>query len=124
MTGARWSPDGKFIATWGESPLVRIWHDHDGSLAFELDHSELDWALPGGKVLSWPKLFGFLNVYWSADGRYILTQALVDNLIFQLAWKAETRELAYSYLWADRGYIGYRDGRRYMMHQRLQETAW
>ena len=117
MTGARWSPDGEYLATWGESAVVRIWNNQDGSLAFELDHIELDWVLPGGKVLWRPKLFGFLNVYWSADGRYILTQAIVDNLIFQLAWNAETRELAYSYLWADRGY---NRGRRFKLHQRLR----
>jgi len=121
MTGARWSPDGHYIATWGESPLVRIWRDHDGTLAYELDHSELIWALPGGKVLSRPKLFGMLNVYWSADGQYVLTQAFVDNFIFQLAWNAETRVLTYSYLWAERGYGGYRDGRRFMLHQLLIE---
>ncbi len=100
MTRARWSPDGKFIATWGEGPLARIWRDHDGSLALEIDHSELEWVLPGGEALSRPKLRGLRMVFWSLDGQYIMTQAIVaDKLIFQHAWDVNTHEEVYSHLW-------------------------
>ena len=73
MTGARWSPDGNFIATWGEGPLVRIWNDHDGSLAFELDHSSLTFELPNGKLPDKFSKLAIVGVGWTEDMRYIKT---------------------------------------------------
>ncbi|MCY4466959.1 MAG: hypothetical protein OXE46_15620 [Chloroflexi bacterium] len=108
MRLARWSPDSKTIATWGEGPAARIWRDRDGSLAFELDHSELDRALPGGELIARNNLDGLRNVDWSDDGRHILTQAFVrGDLIFQHVWDVDTREEVYSYLWGTKEYFGW-----------------
>lgn len=101
MSLARWSPDGDYIATWGETPLVRIWNDNDGSLAMELDHSELEWILPGGVVFPQPKFYDLRNVFWSADGQFILTQTIASTqhkLIFHHAWDVDTLANVYSYL--------------------------
>ena len=120
MSLARWSPDGEYIATWGETPLVRIWNDNDGSLALELDHSELEWILPGGVLFSPPKRYDLRNVFWSADGQYIMTQSIAsaqDKLIFQHAWDVDTLENIYSYLW---GIDEYSTSRIAKLHQVLQ----
>ena len=124
MTGARWSQDGKFIATWGESPLVRIWHDHDGSLALELDHSSLMFELPNGKL---PDMFSKLSVVgvdFSADVRYVITYAQPNDRrydFFRSTWTADTGELVYSYYWGTTSF--YMSDERFLVEHRVVQES-
>ena len=127
MTGARWSPDGSFIATWGESPVVRIWNDHDGSLALELDISGVTFELPNGESLDISEGFAILSHYWSDDRQYIITYVVLHDKLrdyFKLVWKAVNGKLVYalfvgSYVRTGREYwASYRvEGRRYFRRQ-------
>ena len=107
MTGARWSPDGNYIATWGDSPLVRIWNDHDGSLAFEFDHSSLPFILPNGEARLKTDSFSIRGVTWSEDLRHIITYAQPDSYwlnFFLVVWKADTGEYVVAHSWGVQDY--------------------
>jgi len=127
MTGARWSPDGNYIATWGDSPLVRIWHDHDGSLALALDISDVTFELPNGESLDISEGFAILSHYWSDDRQYIITYVVLHDKLrdyFKLVWKAVNGKLVYalfvgSYVVTGREHwASYRvEGRRYFKPQ-------
>ena len=97
MKGARWSPDGSFIATWGESPLVRIWNDHDGSLALELDHSSIEFVFPNGDLRDSTDEFSIKGVGWSDDMQFIIARAQPDfyDDYFDVAWTSDRGELLY-----------------------------
>lgn len=99
MTGARWSPDGKFIATWGESPLVQIWNDHDGSLALELDHGSIDFVFPNGDLRDSTDEFSISSVGWSDDMQFIITTAQPDfyNDYFDVTWTSNQGKPLYYY---------------------------
>ena len=127
MTGARWSPDGNYIATWGESSLVRIWSDHDGSLALELDHSSLPFILPNGEVNDITDGFRIRGVTWSEDYRYIITYAQPDDSwlnYFQVFWKAETGEHVFTHFWGVQNYYSrdYRIGHEVVQNNGVVAT--
>ncbi|MYD10030.1 MAG: hypothetical protein F4X02_08290 [Chloroflexi bacterium] len=123
MWGARWSPDGNYIATWGESPLVRIWNDHDGSLALELDHSALAFELPNGEARLNTDSFSIRGVTWSEDLRHIMTYAQPESYwlnFFLVVWKADTGEYVYAHSWG----IQYYYTRDYLVgHEVVQENV-
>ena len=99
MTGARWSPDGNTIATWGDTPLVRIWNDHDGSLALELDHGSIDFVFPDGDSRDSTDRFSITGVGWSDDMQFIITRAQPDfyDYYFDVTWASDGGELLYYY---------------------------
>ncbi len=100
MMGARWSPDGNFIATWGASPMVRIWNDDDGSLALELDIGAVWFALPNGETLDISDGFSLRSFFWSEDKQHVFTYVAIKNVAypdyFLLVWAAENAKRAYT----------------------------
>ena len=104
MRLARWSPDGSQIATWGEYSLVRIWNDHDGALALELDHSDIRLERPRWSESRSFLVTGIRDVNWSEDASMIFTQVVLrDFYVYQVAWTADTGEALYSFFWGTDG---------------------
>jgi len=122
MTGARWSPGGKFIATWGESPLVRIWHDHDGSLALELDHSSIEFVFPNGDLRDSTDEFSIKGVGWSDDMQFIVARAQPDfyDDAFDVTWTSDRGELLY-YHYSGSWYRAWRPYEFHFKHKLMRD---
>ena len=94
-----WRADGEQFATWGTSPYVYVWRDHDGLRLMELDHrrimrvaSDHDFVMPNAFIS---------DVRWSGNGQVIVTRAhpqRPDHHVHEQAWSAESGELLYSYV--------------------------
>jgi WD40 repeat protein len=96
MTGLAWSPDSRFLASWGDT-TVRVWEAASGNEVHPLDHSDITIGLawsPAGTRLATVSNDGQVTAWDPAAGTVILALRAQIGPTHQVRWSPDGTKLA------------------------------
>jgi len=93
-----WSPDGRWLATGGQTGAIQLWNTADWQPAQRLEGAagyarNLAWS-PDSKLIATGDEHGVLRIWEAASGRVLVNEPIHTKDIEALAWSPDSRLIA------------------------------